>query len=115
MLNKKAIPISSADSVQTHNKMYFSSIYSLKVIKPVYEVKADAKDKQDPIFKGTLEAQNAHDGIKLYSSSNYFYCTNLADYSFLKKGQIDKDKDKCVQYKQNQTETKHRNTSTSQC
>ena len=25
----------------------------------------DAQDKQDPIFKGTLDAQNAHDGIKL--------------------------------------------------
>ena len=64
MLNKKG------HTVQTNNKGYFSSLYSLTVLKPDFEVKADAKDKQDPIFKGTLEAQNAHDCIKLYSSSN---------------------------------------------
>ena len=58
------MPLPSADSVQTLYKRYLSSLYSLKVIKPVYEVIVDVKDKQDPIFKGTLDAQNAHDGIK---------------------------------------------------
>jgi len=43
---KRAMPLPSADAVQTHNKRYFSSFYSLKVIKPVYEVIVDAKDKQ---------------------------------------------------------------------